>query len=348
MLKSRLSNRQKALPRVLLNLCKGEGLSKTLNWLRYDWRVLKSTKVKYTPPIMAATITEACNLRCSTCLYMLEDEEYLSSGLMTIDNFRAELYSKKAHLSDTLFLSGGEPLLHPELEQFIDIGHEYGLKVKTSTNGILLWENRNILRKIEDINVSLDSWDYDSFNKYRGGSREQYKKIIKGLKTLNGRSISYSISFLLASNNVKHIHDMLLFASYYRPHTVHFHNINPHGSYVKPIIKGEDKFKYIEEITNRRMFNFDIVISHMFDPGSKEFWGGKCVQPWFYHCWNSKGFYSPCCHLPHNYYEEGELEGFRDNMLFGDNLPAACLYCQRRFLGKNYAVYSERKGKWMF
>jgi len=350
MIKSKLSNRQKAFPRVLLNLAKRVKLGKTLNWLKYDWGVLKTREVNFTPPIMAATITEACNLRCPTCLYMLEDESYLSSGFMKVGDFRYELYSKKAWLSDVLFLSGGEPFLHPQLRELIDIGHSFGLKVKTSTNGILLFDRKIDLTKFDDMNISIDSWDYKSFNKYRGGSESDYKKLKRNLNYLcmDKDRVSYSLSFLLSRDNVSHIDDMLRFASYYYPHTVHFHNINPHGSDLQSITKDMDEFNYIKEVTKRGHYNFDIVISHIFDISSDEFWKAKCVQPWYYHCWNSKGLYSPCCHLPHTYNDEEELNRFREMTMESKMPQESCKYCQRRFLGKNYAIFSERKNKWMF
>ena len=40
--------------------------------------------------------------------------------------------------AEIMFLTGGEPLIHPEFEKLVKICRKYKMSPKTSTNGILL------------------------------------------------------------------------------------------------------------------------------------------------------------------------------------------------------------------
>ncbi len=358
MIRNELTNRQKALPRFLLNQLRGQTLKRSVNWFKYDWNVLESKERNFTAPVLVATITDACNLRCPSCLYLLEDKKFLKKNFMEILDFK-EIVDRYYVEAEILFLSGGEPLLHPDFWKFVAIGKEKGLKVKISTNGIHIADN--VLNKwairyqLDEINVSVDCWDYESFKKYRGGNVDQYMNILDGLGYLKDNKPNFSLSFLLSRENAKYADKMLNFASIYKPATVHFHNINPHGcNEYKPLTLFCMEMTNIIDIEVKNNYPFDIVISHIFDEESEKFRTKGCVQPWYYLCWNHKGDIAPCCHLAHNEKygnildgEEG-LDVFRQMMIMNDGLglPDSCKYCQRRFLGDNYAVFKKKKERW--
>ena len=360
-----LSNRQKAFPRLLLNLYRGRGWGKSYNYFKYDWGMLKRVELNFVPPVFVATITEACDLRCPTCLYGLQSKYYLNNNsYMKLADFKTILMDNNVSKADTIFLTGGEPLLHSEFGEFVDMCKGYGLKVKISTNGIKLGEIEvSYLKALDDINVSLDAWDSNSFKKYRGGSAIQWRKIVAGMEDIKKLGIKFSISFILTTNTIKEIMNMLEFADYIIPDTVHFHNINPHGSSdIEPLTKQCEELKYLDFIKSRVHYPYDIVVSHVFDTASKDFYTKRCVQPWYYFCFNSQGDMAPCCHIEHNNYMYGNLFSnnkrvnnhrmvcFRADMINGYGFlidGPSCKFCHRRFLGDNYAVYSRRKRSWI-
>ena len=365
MIKNKLTNRQKALPRFLLNTVRGMSVERAANWFKYDRNVLKNIGRNFVPPVLVATITDACNLRCPTCLYLLENKKYLSKNFMPFADF-VKVLDKYADKAEILFLSGGEPLLHPEFWRFAATGKDYGLKVKTSINGIGI--TNDVLSKwslkyrLDDINVSADCWSLDSFKKYRGGNADQYIKVLDGLSYLSDVGSDFSISFLLSRENVRYVNEMVSFASLYDPTTIHFHNINPHGcSNFRPLVTSCEEMDYIEKnLINKTTYNSDIVISHIFNEESGEFYTKGCVQPWYYLCWDYRGDIAPCCHLAHdasygNVLSTGEsdrMKVFRKMQMTNSackdtvNLPQSCRHCHRRFLGKNYASFDRKKGRW--
>ena len=98
-------------------------------------------------------ITNRCNLSCSFCSKV---EKPLRN--MTIEEFKL-IISKIKDKTDTIYLHvKGEPLIHPNLVDFLDIAEENNLKVNITTNGTLFPQ---LVDKIKDkksltkINFSL-------------------------------------------------------------------------------------------------------------------------------------------------------------------------------------------------
>lgn len=99
-------------------------------------------------------ITNVCNLNCSFCSKVNRKQEFIT--LDRIDH----LFNDIKDYTDYIYLHvKGEPLLHPQLGEIIDLANKYNLKVNLTTNGTLLKDKINILKKenIQKINISLHS-----------------------------------------------------------------------------------------------------------------------------------------------------------------------------------------------
>lgn len=87
------------------------------------------------PGNMAATVfTGGCNFRCPFChnrslVFLNENETEISSDDIV------EYVSMRNKVLDGICITGGEPLLHPGLKDFIKKIRNLGLKVKLDTNG---------------------------------------------------------------------------------------------------------------------------------------------------------------------------------------------------------------------
>ena len=356
MLRNKLTNRQKMIPRFFLNLYRKKGLAKSWNWVKYDWGVLKKSKLNFVPPVIVATITRQCNLRCPSCLYLLQDENYLSSGMMKGADFYKVLSDIDASKADIIYFSGGEPLLHNDLEYLIQIAKYFNLTVKTSTNGILIKKRFSVLKQFDEINVSLDGYDYESYKKYRGGKPFQFDEIVKGLNLLKIIRKKFSLSFLLSTDNVGKVFRMLDFAKMFSPQRVIFHNINPHedSNYGSLTIQNKKVMKIMDLLLKNKSYSFEIVVSPIFDVESKEFEESICMEGWYYFCFDDRGCLAPCCHIPHDAqngmldYNSNFMQNFR-KIIFDDkdwDKISQCQFCQRRFLGKDFMVFNPKKKKW--
>ncbi|MBO5359137.1 MAG: SPASM domain-containing protein [Clostridia bacterium] len=85
-------------------------------------------------------ISNICNLNCSFC-----PGTKRTPKKMTTKDFTAVI-KKLAPFTDYVYFHLlGEPLLHPNLEEFLKIAENYGLKVIITTNGTLLKEKSEVL-----------------------------------------------------------------------------------------------------------------------------------------------------------------------------------------------------------
>ena len=102
-------------------------------------------------------ITSVCNLACSFCPPTERQKQFIS-----VEDFAKRLDQIKPH-TDYIYLHvKGEPLLHPKIDQLLDLSHEKGFKVNITTNGTLINKRRHrLLNKpaLRQMNFSLHSFD---------------------------------------------------------------------------------------------------------------------------------------------------------------------------------------------
>ncbi|WP_159886099.1 radical SAM/SPASM domain-containing protein [Paenibacillus puerhi] len=102
-------------------------------------------------------ITSVCNLACSFC-----PQTKRQANFIKIDAFTKILDEIKPH-TDSIYLHvKGEPLLHPKIDQLLDLAHERGFKVNITSNGTLLNKVKHkLLGKpaLRQMNFSLHSFD---------------------------------------------------------------------------------------------------------------------------------------------------------------------------------------------
>ena len=98
-------------------------------------------------------ITNNCNLDCSFCI-----KNTRKSMFMSKENFKIILNKLKNTTSYLYFHVMGEPLLHPLINEFIDIASNSNYFVNITTNGYLIKRIINN-KNIRQINISLHSFD---------------------------------------------------------------------------------------------------------------------------------------------------------------------------------------------
>ena len=97
-------------------------------------------------------ITNSCNFNCSFCFTTSRTTKFMS-----VDDFRT-ICERIRPFTNYIYLHVlGEPLLHPHIEDFLQIAQQAGLNVNITTNGGLLERKKDILLKypIRQINFSL-------------------------------------------------------------------------------------------------------------------------------------------------------------------------------------------------
>ena len=124
-------------------------------------------------------ITNSCNLNCDFCIKNDRENKFLSE-----EEFIQILDKIKPYTSYLYFHILGEPLMHPKINEFIDMAHEKGFNVNITTNGYLV--DRIKTNNIRQLNVSLHS-----FNERYGTDLKAYlDNIFNKVDTLENTYIS--------------------------------------------------------------------------------------------------------------------------------------------------------------
>jgi len=105
-------------------------------------------------------ITNVCNLRCSFCPGTKRPTRFLS-----VEEFKLLTTRLQGQTKYLYFHLMGEPLLHPQLSEFLHIADEKEFYVNLTTNGTLLNNAAEVLLNapaLHRINISLQSWEANS------------------------------------------------------------------------------------------------------------------------------------------------------------------------------------------
>lgn len=143
-------------------------------------------------------ITDFCNAACSFCGYNRNEiKQRIASGykpfVLDISAFKEKFKALKLKGINKLHLTGGEPFMHPNIIEFIQLAKEWNFKVQTGTNGSLLDEKTvKFLSeiKIDYFWLSLDTFPLDRHLKHRGIVRLK-EKFIQGIKLLHEYKINF-------------------------------------------------------------------------------------------------------------------------------------------------------------
>jgi len=100
-------------------------------------------------------ITNICNLKCNFCPDTNREKRF-----MPVENFAIIVNKIKDYTGLIALHVKGEPLMHPELKAILDICDKNNLKVNITTNGTLLYKNKEILASsnaLRQLNISVHS-----------------------------------------------------------------------------------------------------------------------------------------------------------------------------------------------
>lgn len=113
-------------------------------------------------------ITNVCNLACNFCPQTKRQSEF-----MKMETFNKILEQIKPHTDYIYFHVKGEPLLHPQIDEFLNLSYEKGFKVNITTNGTLI--NKVKYKLISKPALRLVNFSLHSFDGNEGGTnKEEY------------------------------------------------------------------------------------------------------------------------------------------------------------------------------
>ena len=173
------------------------------------------------PAKLFVEVTTLCNLQCGMCVKQ-NGTGGIPEGTMSMETFE-RLAPAFPHL-ESLVLNGiGEPLLHPQLEEFISRARDLLPEkawVGFQSNGMLLTDERAaslVDAGLDRICISLDTVSDDSFRSIRSGG--EVRGIVAAFASLNkakmgrqGRDLRIGIEFVLIRNNLADLPEAIRWA----------------------------------------------------------------------------------------------------------------------------------------
>ncbi|MCQ8102829.1 heme d1 biosynthesis radical SAM protein NirJ [Methylomonas sp. SURF-2] len=159
-------------------------------------------------PVVIWNLIRRCNLTCKHCYTTSADIDF--PGELTTPEIFTVMDDLKAFKVPVLILSGGEPLLHPDIFTISRRARDMGFYVALSSNGTLIDEN-NIERiaaiDYQYIGVSLDGIGrtHDTFRRKQGS----FDASLAGIRLCRAHGIKAGVRFTLTQDNA-HDFDALL------------------------------------------------------------------------------------------------------------------------------------------
>ena len=149
-------------------------------------------------------LTYRCNAKCSFCDIWEKPSPYV-----TIENMIENLRDLKKLGVSVIDFTGGEPLLHRQLPDFLSLAKDSGFLTTVTTNTLLYPKYAEALRgKIDMLHFSLDSPDENKHNDSRGVTC--FSHFVKSLDIAASLGEKPDILFTVFDHNIHEIEEVYL------------------------------------------------------------------------------------------------------------------------------------------
>ncbi len=181
-----------------------------LKTLHDDLAELKPVKAarKMPGPVVIWNLIRRCNLRCKHCYSTSLDIDFKDE--LTTEQIKATIDDLKVAQVPVLILSGGEPLLRPDIYEITAYAKAKGFYVALSTNGTLIDESNIEQIKAADyqyVGISIDGLEefHDEFRRQKGS----FKTSMHAIKLCKEAGIKIGMRLCLTKENFDDIPAML-------------------------------------------------------------------------------------------------------------------------------------------
>jgi heme d1 biosynthesis radical SAM protein NirJ len=179
-------------------------------------------------PVVIWNLVRRCNLACVHCYSISADIDF-PGELSTAEVFSV-LDDLKGFRVPALILSGGEPLLRPDLFEIAARAKSLGLHTALSTNGTLIdapMAARVHAAGFDYVGISLDGLGatHDRFRKMKGA----FDRSLAALRMLRDLGVKVGVRFTLTSDNAAHFEPLLDLVEAERIPRFYFSHLNYAG-----------------------------------------------------------------------------------------------------------------------
>lgn len=292
-------------------------------------KVLKNSKLKYTPVSLVISATKRCNFTCEFCFV----EDYMNAsvkheGDLTEDQLNEILKSDFGKRALRVGFLGGEPFLNKDIFKFIEIV-SYNRKICTIVTNSSPLKNEILVKLLSSPLDALGLSLYEN----------NYEDVKRVAVALNNKK-AYWIQTVISNTTISKMESIIVFCLSIGCNKLIFDNYYPKTKNRIDLVVFDDNTDYIrqKEILKKRYKNkIDItwvpLVSRK-DPILK-----KCLLPFSYVQIDNEGIMGPCCVrapeskygsiFDENSWNKNEIVEIRNSLLKADlKVHPDCRYCQ--------------------
>lgn len=267
-----------------------------------------ATAEKHVPLVLSWNFTRKCNLKCAHC-YINATAQELTDELTTEESKR--LIDQICEVSrPLLILSGGEPLLRPDVYEIIRYGASKGLKMGLGSNGSLINDVAARLLKeagIATVSISLDSHIPEQHDEFRGVAGS-WEKAVGAIKALRENGVLVQVNTTVTQQNYNQIDEIMSLAESLGVENFHLFFLVPTGRGAKIAdispAKYESMIKEAFAKAARHKLNVRPSCAPQFMRIAKDMgldmrqWIRGCIAGLYYCRVYANGAVTPCPYLP--------------------------------------------------
>jgi len=274
------------------------------------------TRPPFLPLTVSWNLTQRCNLACAHC-YIDASSQADTSGELSAEEARGVIRQlAEVNSQAVLILTGGEPLLRPDIYDLIRTASKIGFWTVLGSHGGFLdarVADKLLKADLKGAGVSLDSLDPGRHDAFRGIPKA-WKRTVSAMDVMRDKGLPFLIEMTVTGNNRGELAAMADFAVEKGATALNVFFLVPTGRGAElNDLTPEQYEEALKELAllqkrhaGRLMINakcaphYRRVVWEM-DPDSafvRTFFGGGCPAGTYYCRINPKGDVTPCPYMP--------------------------------------------------